>query len=148
MQLKELVTQMKVVGTEGPLDLEVTGLTYDSRRVVPGMVFVAVPGRNTDGHEHINGAIERGAAAVICERNGFVPHRSTKIKVSDSREALAQAAAAFYGRPAERLKMIGVTGTNGKTTVSFMIKHILQCAGAKTGLIGTVRYEVGERMVP
>lgn len=148
MQLKDLIAKLKVLGFEGSLDREITGVTYDSRRVMPGMVFVAVPGQNTDGHEFINNAVDRGAAAVICERNGFLTQRSTKIKVSDAREALAGAAAAYYGNPASKLKMIAVTGTNGKTTVSFMIKHILESAGAKTGLIGTVRYEVGERMVP
>jgi len=148
MQLKDLVAKLNVLRTEGPLDREVAGLAYDSRRVTPGMVFVAVPGQNTDGHDFINSAIDRGASAVICERNGFVTQRSTKIKVGDAREALALAAAEYYGRPATKLKMIGVTGTNGKTTVSFMIKHILDSAGAKTGLLGTVRYEVGERVIP
>ncbi|HEY6168099.1 MAG TPA: UDP-N-acetylmuramoyl-L-alanyl-D-glutamate--2,6-diaminopimelate ligase [Verrucomicrobiae bacterium] len=148
MQLSELLAHLKVLATEGPLNCDVTGLTYDSRRVTPGMVFVAVPGQNTDGHEHISSAIDRGASAVICERNGFVTHRSTKVKVRDSREALALAAAVFHGHPATRLKMIGITGTNGKTTVSFMVKHILETAGVRSGLMGTVRYEVGERVVP
>jgi UDP-N-acetylmuramoyl-L-alanyl-D-glutamate--2,6-diaminopimelate ligase len=148
MQLSELVSQLPVLATEGPLDREITGLSYDSRRVQPGMVFVALPGLNTDGHAHIQSALERGAAAIICERNGYLPQRSTKVKVPDARQALALAAAAYYGRPATKLKMVGITGTNGKTTVSFMVKHLLESAGTSSGLIGTVRYEVGDRLVP
>ena len=88
MQLKTIVSKLNVLGTEGSLEREITGITYDSRRVTPGMVFVAVPGQNTDGHDFINSAIDRGAAAVICERNGFVTQRSTKVKVADAREAV------------------------------------------------------------
>jgi UDP-N-acetylmuramoyl-L-alanyl-D-glutamate--2,6-diaminopimelate ligase len=148
MQLKELIQDLAAASVEGPVEREVAGITYDSRRVTPGMVFVAIPGRHTDGHDFINNAIERGATAVICERNGFVPGRATKIKVSDVREALARAARSFYQHPSARLKVIGVTGTNGKTTVAFMIKAILEAAGIKTGLIGTVRYEIGDRVIP
>ena len=148
MQLKDLIAAVEPVTTEGDLNCVVSGIAYDSRRVTPGMVFVAIPGQKTDGHEHISAAIERGAVAVICERNGFVPHRTTKVKVADSRIALARAAAAFCGHPSAKLKVIGVTGTNGKTTVAFMVKHLLETAGLKTGLIGTVRYEIGERMIP
>jgi len=112
------------------------------------MIFVAIPGHHVDGHEYINSAINRGATAVICERNGFMPQRATKIKVADGRQALAQASAAFYQHPSSKLKLICVTGTNGKTTVAFMVKHILETAGIKTGLIGTVRYEIGDRVFP
>lgn len=148
MQLREIVSQIRTVATEGPLDREIVGISYDSRRITPGMIFVAVPGQKADGHDFILNAVERGAAAIICERNGFIPQRATKIKVANAREALAQAAAAYYQNPATKLKVIGVTGTNGKTTVAFMIKHILEVAGTPTGLVGTVRYEVGERVIP
>ena len=148
MKLKQLIAQLSALRTEGSLEHEVTGITYDSRRVTPGMVFVAVNGEVTDGHDHINAAIERGAAAIICERNGFSSSRATKIKVADSRDALARASVAFYGHPSSKLQVIGVTGTNGKTTVAFMVKQILEAAGVKTGLIGTVRYEIGERVIP
>ena len=94
MQLKQLVNELAPIRVEGPLDRDVTGIAYDSRRVTPGMVFVAIPGRKTDGHEFINTAIERGASAIICEKNGFVSQRATRIKVADAREALAWAAAA------------------------------------------------------
>ena len=148
MQLKQLVNELAPIRVEGPLDRDVTGIAYDSRRVTPGMVFVAIPGRKTDGHEFINTAIDRGASAIICEKNGFVSQRATRIKVADAREALAWAAAAFYQHPAKKLRVIGVTGTNGKTTVAFMVKQILAAAGVNCGLIGTVRYEIGERMIP
>ena len=148
MQLKQLIEDLSAASVEGPVDREVVGITYDSRRVTPGMVFVAIPGRHTDGHEFINTAIDRGATAVICERNGFGSSRATKIKVADVREALARAAVCYYQHPSAKLKVIGVTGTNGKTTVAFMIKAILEAAGIKTGLIGTVRYEIGDRVIP
>lgn len=134
--------------SEGPLERTVAGVTADSRRLSPGMVFVAVPGENHDGHDFISAAIDRGAAAVICERNGFSSGRATKVKVSDARVALAVAAANFHGHPSRKLKVIGVTGTNGKTTVSFMVKHILEAAGIRAGLLGTIRYEIGDRVLP
>ena len=148
MQLKELVKQLPVLGIEGSLDRDIAGIVYDSRRVTPGMVFVAIPGVHVDGHDFIHSAIDRGAAAIVCERNGFSSPRATKIKVSDVREALARAAASYYQHPSTKLQVIGVTGTNGKTTVAFMIKEVLEAAGFKTGLLGTVRYEIGDRVIP
>ncbi len=148
IQLKQLVDALATVKVEGPVDREIAGISYDSRRVTPGMVFVAIPGQRTDGHEFISTAIDRGASAIICEKNGLIPQRATKIKVPDAREALARAAAAYYQHPSRKLKVIGVTGTNGKTTVAFMIKQMLQEAGVNCGLIGTVRYEIGERVIP
>src|SRR5438034_5187923 len=119
MQLKHLVDELPVVKVEGPLDREIAGIGYDSRRVTPGMVFVAVPGQKTDGHEYIRAALDRGATAIICERNGGMPAQATKIKVADVREALARVASCYYQNPSSKLRVIGVTGTNGKTTVSF-----------------------------
>jgi UDP-N-acetylmuramoyl-L-alanyl-D-glutamate--2,6-diaminopimelate ligase len=148
MQLRELLKELVAVKIEGSLAREITGVAYDSRRVTPGMVFVAVPGQNVDGHQFINDAIDRGAAAVVCERNGFSSPKAAKVVVADAREALARLAAAFYQHPSRKLKVIGVTGTNGKTTVAFMVKQILEAAGIKTGLLGTVRYEIGERVIP
>jgi UDP-N-acetylmuramoyl-L-alanyl-D-glutamate--2,6-diaminopimelate ligase len=148
MRLKEIIDQVPALTVEGPLDREVAGITYDSRRVTPGMLFVAIPGHRTDGHEFIPAALDRGATAIICQRNGSMFPRATKIKVADAREALARAANAFYNHPSSRLQVIGVTGTNGKTTVSFMIKSLLELAGIKTGLLGTVQYEIGDRVIP
>ncbi len=148
MQLKELLDGLPMLRSEGPLERSVAGVTADSRRLSPGMVFVAVPGENHDGHDFISTAIDRGAAAIICERNGFSSARATKVKVTDARVALAIAAANFHGHPSRKLKVIGVTGTNGKTTVSFMVKHILEAAGIHAGLLGTIRYEIGDRVLP
>ncbi|WCJ58017.1 UDP-N-acetylmuramoyl-L-alanyl-D-glutamate--2,6-diaminopimelate ligase [Fontisphaera persica] len=148
MTLRELVKALQPVRMDGSLDRQVTGIVYDSRRVTPGMVFVAVPGQNTDGHQFIPEAISRGAVAVVSERNGYPTTRVTRILVPDAREALARLAAAFYGHPSARLQVIGVTGTNGKTTVAFMVKAILEAAGCPSGLMGTVRYEIGERVIP
>ena len=148
MKLKRLIEALPGAIPDSTLDREITGIAYDSRRVTPGMLFVAIPGHHTDGHEFISNAVERGAAAIMCERNGFSHPRATQIKVPDVREALARSAAAFYGNPSAGLKVIGVTGTNGKTTVSFMVKSMLEGAGVKTGLLGTVQYEIGDRVIP
>ncbi|HAV65279.1 MAG TPA: UDP-N-acetylmuramoyl-L-alanyl-D-glutamate--2,6-diaminopimelate ligase [Verrucomicrobiales bacterium] len=148
MQLRQLIQSFPTQEVEGALDREVTGLAYDSRRVTAGTVFVALRGQRTDGHQFINDAIDRGAVAVICERNGFSSARATKIVVSDAREALARAATAFHGNPSAKLKVIGVTGTNGKTTVAFMVKALMDAAGIPTGLLGTIRYEIGDRVIP
>lgn len=148
MQLKQLIAQLDTLKAEGSLEREIAGLAYDSRRITPGMVFVALPGQHVDGHEFIQSAVDRGAVAVICEKNGFVQQRAAKIKVADARLALAQAAIAYHQNPAAQLKMIAVTGTNGKTTVAFLIKQLLEANGLKTGLLGTIRYEIGERVIP
>lgn len=148
MKLRTLLQALSTLEVEGSLDREITGLAYDSRRVTPGTVFVALKGQNTDGHVFINDAIDRGAVAIICERNGFSTARATKIVVADARETMGHAATAFYGNPSAKLKVIGVTGTNGKTTVSFLVKEILHAAGIKTGLLGTIRYEIGDRVIP
>src|SRR5687767_374708 len=117
MKLKRLIEALPGATADGALDREITGIAYDSRRVMPGMLFVAIPGQHADGHEFISNAVDRGASAIICERNGVAHPRAAKIQVPDVREALARAAAAFYGNPSTALKVIGVTGTNGKTTV-------------------------------
>jgi UDP-N-acetylmuramoyl-L-alanyl-D-glutamate--2,6-diaminopimelate ligase len=148
MQLKQIVASLPAAEVEGPQDREITGLTYDSRRVGPGMIFVAIPGQNSDGHDFIPSAVERGAVAVICDQARLVTGRVTKIRVPDVREAMAGAARTFYEHPSSKLKVIGVTGTNGKTTVAFMVKAILEAAGWRSGLIGTVRYEIGDRIIP
>src|SRR6185503_15112808 len=148
MQLRQLVQQLPSATVEGPLDREIVGLAYDSRRVTPGMVFIAIPGQNTDGHEYIGAALDRGATAVICERTRMVPPRATRIRVPDVREAMACAARSYYQHPSAKLRVLGVTGTNGKTTVAFMIRTVLEAAGISTGLLGTVRYEIGDRVIP
>jgi UDP-N-acetylmuramoyl-L-alanyl-D-glutamate--2,6-diaminopimelate ligase len=116
--------------------------------VTPGVVFFAVRGERVDGHAFISSAVDRGAVAVVCETNGSSPARVAKVKVADTRAALARAAAAFYREPSGRMAVVGVTGTNGKTTVAFMVKQLFEASGLKSGLLGTVRYEIGDRMIP
>ena len=147
MQLKTLISSITPRQILGPLDRDVESIAYDSRRVQKNTLFVALKGEKSDGHQFIAEAIDRGASGIVSEREEKHT-RSTTVVVEDSREALADLAAAFYQRPARRLKMAGVTGTNGKTTTTFLIKHICEKAGLRCGLIGTVRYEIGERILP
>jgi len=148
MKLSELIETVKPLAVEGTLDREITGISYDSRRVMPGNLFVAVRGAHTDGHRFVDAAIERGAAAVVAETDLGYGARATQIKVADARWTMAQAAAHFYHEPSEQLQVVGVTGTNGKTTTAFLVKAILEAAGRPSGLLGTVQYEIGRRIIP
>jgi UDP-N-acetylmuramoyl-L-alanyl-D-glutamate--2,6-diaminopimelate ligase len=147
MQLADLIQRLREISIHGPVDREITGVRYDSRRVVPGNLFVAVRGACFDGHSFIEQAVDKGAVAIVGEKAGL-SKRATTIVVPDSREALARLAATYYGDPSKRLKVIGVTGTNGKSTTAFLVKHLLERANQSTGLIGTVRYEIGQRVLP
>ena len=147
MQLKILAESIPVREILGPLDREIDGIFYDSRRVQKNGLYVAMRGARVDGHQFTEQAIERGAAAIVVERPES-HSRATALVVKDSRVALADLAFTFFKKPALRLKMAGVTGTNGKTTTTFLIKHICEGAGLRCGLIGTVRYEIGERILP
>ncbi|MEA3211425.1 MAG: UDP-N-acetylmuramoyl-L-alanyl-D-glutamate--2,6-diaminopimelate ligase [Chthoniobacter sp.] len=147
MKLEALLKDVARVSTSGSLDREVSAIAYDSRRVKPGSVFVAMKGEKVDGAQFIDNAIGVGAEAIVSE-TGLAHPRATSIVVPDARVALADLAANFYQHPARHLKIAGVTGTNGKTTTAFLIKHICEAAQLRCGLIGTVRYEVGERILP
>src|SRR4030081_2836631 len=147
MQLKILATAIPIRQLTGSLDRNVESIAYDSRRVQRNGLFVALRGEKTDGHQFIDQAIERGASVIVTEREEKQP-RVTSLVVENTRTALADLAAVFYGFPATRLKMAAVTGTNGKTTTTFLIKRIYEKAGLRCGLIGTVRYEIGERVLP
>lgn len=148
MKLSEMTSQLRQARVEGSVDREVTGLSFDSRRVMPGHVFVALSGQKTDGNRFVEQAWEKGAVAVVVEKAPVPPVRSTVVIVPDAREALALMSALYFGRPADRLKVFGVTGTNGKTTVTFLVKSLMEVMGMMCGLIGTVRYEVGDRVIP
>ncbi|MFW6334199.1 MAG: Mur ligase family protein, partial [Desulfosalsimonas sp.] len=138
--VKELEDNLRGVLNGGgqPLDTEITGIYYRSDRVKPGGLFVAVEGVKSDGHDFVGDAVSRGACAVVAQKplDIGVP----VVEVADSRYALARLASAFWGHPSRRMKLIGVTGTNGKTTTAFLLDHILQTAGFNTGVIGTVNY--------
>ncbi len=138
MKLSQL---LRVIGARCPQDPDITALTCDSRETVPGALFAALPGHRADGRAHIPEALYRGAAAVVCAPPlpGGVPGAAA----DDPRAALALLAAEFYGRPADALTLIAVTGTKGKTTTAHMIRDILSAAGYKTGMIGTLGAYVG-----
>ena len=131
---------------EGPADIEITGLAYDNRRVEPGTLFFCVPGFTRDGHEFADDAVQRGAAALVVQRPlGLgVP----EVRVGDVRAAMAPAAARFFGDPTARLAVVGVTGTNGKTTTAFLARELLEAAGRRCGLLGTVSSVVGGERRP
>jgi UDP-N-acetylmuramoyl-L-alanyl-D-glutamate--2,6-diaminopimelate ligase len=147
MQLKTLLSATPVRQIIGTLDRTVENIAYDSRRVQRNGMFVALRGEKSDGHEFIGQAVEKGASVIVAEREEQNP-RATCLVVENTRIALADFAATFYGHPGRKLKLAAVTGTNGKTTTTFLIKHICENAGLRCGLIGTVRYEIGERVLP
>ena len=147
MQLKTLITATPIREVIGTLDRTVESIAYDSRRVQRNGLFVALRGAKTDGYDFIGQAIEKGASVIVTERKEQHP-RVTCLLVENTRNALADLSASFYGHPGWKLKLAAVTGTNGKTTTTFLIKHICEKAGLRCGLIGTVRYEIGERVLP
>lgn len=150
MNLINLVARMNYMLTQGDLDKEVTGVVYDSRKVVPGSVFVCMPGAVTDGHMYAAAALEQGAAALVVQHalDIEVPLSVTIIQVDNARLALAELSAAWFGHPAEKLTTIGVTGTKGKTTTTYMIRSMLESAGLSTGLIGTIEVICGDKHTP
>jgi UDP-N-acetylmuramoyl-L-alanyl-D-glutamate--2,6-diaminopimelate ligase len=147
MQLKTLAAALPTRQVIGTIDRTVESIAYDSRRVQRNGLFVALRGEKADGHEFIDSAIEKGASVIVTEREEQHP-RVTCLVVENTRAALADLSANFYGHPAWKLELAAVTGTNGKTTTTFLIKHICEKAGLRCGLIGTVRYEIGERILP
>ena len=147
MKLHELLQGIEVLEQNADPELELTGVSYDSRSTAPGELFAAISGYATDGHRFIPAALARGAACVLCEHD--MPEHTPWVRVRDARAALAQLGCNWFGHPAERLCMIGVTGTNGKTTVTCLVKHVLeQTLGAKVGLIGTIENRIGDTVVP
>ena len=147
MKLSELLRDIDVAELHARPDTEISDVCYDSRSVGPGAAFIAVRGYETDGHMYIPAAVEKGAALVICEEAPSV--ETPYVLVKDSRRAMALAAANFFGRPAEALTVIGVTGTNGKTTTTNLVRSLLMTVtGAQAGLIGTNENIVGDRVYP
>ena len=146
MQLSALLEGIEILACTADKTLEVTGVCYDSRKIQPGELFVAVTGFAADGHKFIPMAAAKGALAVLCEREPEenVPY----IKVASTRHALAVVSANWFGRPADNMCMIGVTGTNGKTTSTYLLKSVLeQTLGAKVGLIGTIQNMIGDTAI-
>ena len=148
MKLDMLLAALPAAKRFGPAGREIAGIACDSRQVRPGWLFVAIPGNKMDGFAFIDDAVTRGAVAVVTEQAPPGLKDVTVIRVPNAREALARLASTFYGHPSARLRLIGVTGTNGKTTVTYMIRDILESAGLSCGLIGTVEYRLGSRVIP
>src|SRR5688572_11209136 len=121
------------------------GVTHDSRSVAPGSVFVAVRGVKTDGVDFAPQAIAAGVAAIVAESPAPVPSAVPWITVTDARLALARLAAAFFGHPSREMQVVGITGTNGKTTTSYVLNAIFEAAGIRCGLMGTVTYRIGDQ---
>ena len=146
MLLRELLEGMEVISQTISPDTEITHVCVDSRATQKGSLFVAVPGNRCDGGHYARQAVDRGAVCVVCQSE--LPPDLPWVKVRDARLALSQLACRWYGHPSRQLTMLGVTGTNGKTTVTYLLRHILQRTGMKTGLIGTVQNIVGEQTLP
>ena len=143
MKLFDLMKNVPFTGiTE---NLEISRVTSDSRQITPGCLFVCIAGARFDGHSAAEQVLKEGAAAVVCERDLGLDQQ---LLVEDSREAYGILCSNFYGNPAQKMKLIGITGTNGKTTCTYLIKHILESAGKKVGLIGTIHNEIGDMVLP
>ena len=147
MKLSELLKNMEILSATADLEMEITDVSYDSRTTKPGDLFVAMTGFAVDGHAFIGKAAAAGAAAVLCEK---IPEEDIPyVQVADSRRGLAVVGANFFGHPADSMTMVAVTGTNGKTTTTYLLKSILeQALGAKVGLIGTNQNMIGDEVIP
>jgi len=147
--LKHLLDNINIINIFGNDDIIISSIEYNSKNVSPNSLFVAIHGENFDGHQFINDAIERGATAIACE---FLPDdlykNITYIQVPDSRIALAELSNAFYDFPSNKLKIIGITGTNGKTTITFLLNHIFQYFNKKTAIIGTTGIFIDNKKIP
>jgi len=150
MKLSDVLSDLQPLAIKGSIDWEINNIVYDSRNVVEGSLFFAWKGQKTDGHRYIEEAIERGARGVICSEAPAWPtsKETTFIQVKDPRRVLGKVASVFYGYPSSHLPVIGITGTNGKTTTSFLMKHLLATQGWKTGLIGTIYYDTTVDRIP
>lgn len=148
-KLSDYLPPDDILDRKGDLDRPISGLAMDSRRVMPGNIFFALPGRRSDGGSYVDEAIQRGAVAIVGERiPSGTAARVTYVQVADARRCLARVAQRYFKFPDQDLDLIGVTGTNGKTTVTNLIKHLLSTPAQRVGLIGTVSYDLGARIVP
>ena len=152
MELKKILVGLEGLKAKGNLDLDITGLESNSKNIKEGYMFIAIKGYSVDGHDYINNAIEAGAKVVMvqegCDLKKIkLPADVTIIMAKDTREALAICSCNFYGNPSRKFKLIGVTGTKGKTTTTYMIKEILEKAGHKVGLIGTIATYINGKMI-
>ena len=150
MRCEELLEGLSYECIRGNKDREITEVVYDSRKISEGCLFICICGYNVDGHSFAGEAAEKKAAVIVVSKDVQLPADSdiTVIKVEDTRYAMAFIAAAYFGHPADRLKVIGITGTKGKTTTTYLIKSILERAGYKVGLVGTIETIIGDKHIP
>jgi UDP-N-acetylmuramoyl-L-alanyl-D-glutamate--2,6-diaminopimelate ligase len=149
MKISDLWNFVDIIGIEGDEDTPVTGISYDSRSIGPGYMFICVEGFSSDGHDYVEQAIQRGATSILAMKKVDVDTgRVTVVYVKDTRKAMAAVAHVFYRFPSQRLKIIGVTGTNGKTTTTYLLQSILEKAGHKVGILGTIAIRYGNKEIP
>ncbi len=148
MKLEKLLERITYERIDGNKDIDIKDLVNDSRKAGEGSLFICIKGAVVDGHKFIPAVIEQGAVALLVEEDVEVPDHVTVIKVADTRYAMAVMSAAWFGYPAEQLKVIGITGTKGKTTTTYMVRSILENAGYKVGLIGTIESIIGDEHIP
>src|SRR5690349_19413297 len=147
MKFREIMRDVEAISIAD--DADVQGIAYDSCKVRPGFLFVAMRGETSDGNRFIDAAVRAGAVAVVSDSPGTPqPGNLAFARVPHARRALAHISSNFFGRPAEKLKLTGVTGTNGKTTTTFLTEHILSSVGRSVAMIGTIEYHVSGRVIP
>lgn len=145
MKLADVIEQMDILEVQGSVNKQISGISYNSNSVKEGYIFVAIEGLKLDGHKYINDAISKGAKVVVVNKDIEVLHDITTIKVKDTRAALSCLSACFYGKPSEKIDLIGVTGTNGKTTTSYLLKSILDTSNRNVGSMGTLGTVIKEK---
>ena len=149
MKLKPLFSEVEYTLLQGSMEIEMNRIQYDSRKIGENDIFVCITGLKADGHRFAKGAVESGARVLVCERMPEgIAEDITVIQVDNARYALAMISVAYYGNPAKKMRLIGVTGTNGKTTITYLIQTILNEMGRKVGVIGTIENRIGDRVLP
>jgi UDP-N-acetylmuramoyl-L-alanyl-D-glutamate--2,6-diaminopimelate ligase len=143
MQLAQILKNCPIQQVHGNMDHDVTGMHYDSRQIRPGDAFFALRGVVSDGHAFISSAVASGAKVVFCEERFENAEQVTTVLVENSRQAMAMAASEFYGNPTRDMKVVGITGTNGKTTITYLLEEILQQASLSPAVVGTINYRYG-----
>ena len=148
MRLSVLLEGLTYEVVQGNTEVEVRGIKNDSRRVQPGDLFFCISGAVSDGHKYAQDVAAKGASVIVCEKDVQVPETVTVVRVESSRYAMGKISSAFYGKPSEQMTVIGLTGTKGKTTTTYMIREMLERAGIKTGLVGTIEILDGANKIP
>ncbi|MEI6133006.1 MAG: UDP-N-acetylmuramoyl-L-alanyl-D-glutamate--2,6-diaminopimelate ligase [Bacillota bacterium] len=147
MLLSQLIEGINIISSNGNREIEIFDIAYDSRKVKRNSLFVCIDGNNVDGHKFISQAFENGAIAFLTSKDALIPEGTTEIRISDTRKGLAFVADKFFGHPTGKMPVIGVTGTKGKTTSTFMMKQIFEEANLKVGLIGTIKNMIGSEIL-